>query len=45
MSVFALVFVCYLIYHGPVLNAPQVEPPDTIEGLAMPAQRSLHVLI
>ena len=34
----ALVFVCYLIYHGPVLNALQVEPPDTIEGLAMPAQ-------
>lgn len=34
----ALVFVCYLIYHGPVLNALQVEPPDTIEGLAMPVQ-------
>ncbi|MBD5458858.1 MAG: hypothetical protein HDR27_09860 [Lachnospiraceae bacterium] len=34
----ALVFVCYLIYHGPLLNALQVEPPDTIEGLAMPTQ-------
>ncbi|MCM1174298.1 MAG: DUF6020 family protein [Blautia sp.] len=34
----ALVFVCYLLYHGPILRALQVEPPDTIEGLAMPAQ-------
>ena len=34
----ALVFVCYLIYHGPVLSALQVEPPDTIEGLTMPVQ-------
>ena len=34
----AFVFVCYLIYHGPVLSALQVQPPDTIEGLAMPAQ-------
>lgn len=34
----ALVFGCYLIYHGPVLHALQVEPPDTIEGLTMPVQ-------
>lgn len=35
------VLVCYLIYHGPILNAMHVEPPDTIEGLTMPAQ---HIL-
>lgn len=35
------VFVCYLIYHGPILNALHVEPPDTIEGLTMPTQ---HIL-
>lgn len=34
----ALVLVCYFLYHGPILHALQVEPPDTIEGLAMPAQ-------
>jgi len=34
----ALVFVCYLLYHGPILRALQVEPPDIIEGLAMPVQ-------
>lgn len=34
----ALVFGCYLFYHGPILHALQVEPPDTIEGLAMPVQ-------
>ena len=37
----AAVLVCYLIYHGPVLKALQVEPPDTIEGLTMPTQ---HIL-
>lgn len=36
-----LVLLCYLIYHGPILNALQVEPPDTIEGLTMPTQ---HIL-
>ncbi len=35
------VLLCYLIYHGPVLRALQVEPPDTIEGLTMPTQ---HIL-
>lgn len=35
------VLVCYLIYHGPILNAMQVQPPDTIEGLTMPTQ---HIL-
>lgn len=35
------VFVCYLIYHGPILKALHVEPPDTIEGLTMPTQ---HIL-
>ncbi len=37
----AAVLLCYLIYHGPVLNALHVEPPDTIEGLTMPTQ---HIL-
>lgn len=37
----AAVLLCYLIYHGPILNALHVEPPDTIEGLTMPTQ---HVL-
>lgn len=37
----AAVLICYLIYHGPVLHALQVEPPDTIEGLTMPTQ---HIL-
>ncbi|MBD5488018.1 MAG: hypothetical protein HDR13_04390 [Lachnospiraceae bacterium] len=37
----AAVLLCYLIYHGPVLRALQVEPPDTIEGLTMPTQ---HIL-
>lgn len=36
-----LVLLCYFIYHGPILNALQVEPPDTIEGLTMPTQ---HIL-
>lgn len=35
------VLVCYLICHGPILNALHVEPPDTIEGLTMPTQ---HIL-
>lgn len=35
------VLVCYLIYHGPILKALHVEPPDTIEGLTMPTQ---HIL-
>lgn len=37
----AAVLLCYLFYHGPLLNAMQVEPPDTIEGLTMPTQ---HIL-
>lgn len=37
----AAVLLCYMIYHGPVLNALYVEPPDTIEGLTMPTQ---HIL-
>lgn len=37
----AAVLICYLIWHGPILNALHVEPPDTIEGLTMPTQ---HVL-
>ena len=36
-----LVLLCYLIYHGPILNALHVEPPDTIESLTMPTQ---HIL-
>lgn len=36
-----LVLICYLIYHGPILNALHVEPPDTIESLTMPTQ---HIL-
>lgn len=36
-----LVLLCYFIYHGPILNALQAEPPDTIEGLTMPTQ---HIL-
>lgn len=35
------VLVCYLLYQGPVLKGLQVEPPDTIEGLAMPTQHLL----
>lgn len=34
----ALVFVCYLIWRGPVMGALQVEQPDIIEGLTMPVQ-------
>lgn len=41
LSCAVAVLVCYLIYHGPILNAMHVEPPDTIEGLTMPTQ---HVL-
>ena len=37
----ACVFVCYLLWHGPVLRAMHVQPPDTIEGLTMPAQHLL----
>lgn len=35
------VLICYMLYHGPVLHALNVEPPDTIEGLTMPTQ---HIL-
>lgn len=35
------VLACYLIYHGPILKALHVEPPDIIEGLTMPTQ---HIL-
>ena len=34
----ALILLCFLIWRGPVLNALDVEPPDTIEGLTMPVQ-------
>ena len=37
----AAVLACFFLYHGPVLEALQVEPPDTIEGLTMPTQ---HIL-
>lgn len=37
----AAVLVCFFIYHGPILDAMHVEPPDTIEGLTMPTQ---HIL-
>ena len=40
-SCVAAVLLCYLIYHGPILSALHVEPPDTIEGLTMPTQ---HIL-
>lgn len=35
------VLLCYLLYHGPLLKALHVEPPDTIEGLTMPTQHLL----
>lgn len=35
------ILLCYFIYHGPVLKAMNVEPPDTIETLTMPTQ---HIL-
>ncbi len=37
----AAVLLCYMVFHGPVLKALHVEPPDTIEGLTMPTQ---HIL-
>lgn len=37
----ALALLCYFIYHGPILDALQVEQPDTIEGMTMPTQ---HIL-
>lgn len=37
----ASVLLCYLVYHGPVLGALHVQPPDTIEGLTMPTQHLL----
>lgn len=40
-----IVLGCYLIYHGPVLNALQVEQPDTIEGLTMPTQHILSAYL
>lgn len=38
---FAAILMCYLVYHGPVLRALHVQPPDTIEGLTMPTQHLL----
>lgn len=35
------VFVCYLLYKGPVLHMMHVEEADTIEGLTMPTQHLL----
>lgn len=35
------VFLCYLLYQGPVLHMMDVEAPDTIEGLTMPTQHLL----
>lgn len=37
----AAVLLCYGVYHGPILKAMDVEPPDTIEALTMPTQ---HIL-
>ena len=37
----AAVLACYLVCHGPVLRALQVQQPDTIESLTMPVQ---HIL-
>lgn len=37
----ASVLICYLLWQGPVLTALRVEPPDTIESLAMPVQHLL----
>lgn len=37
----AAALVCYLLWQGPILHALQVEPPDTIESLTMPAQHLL----
>lgn len=39
----AAVFACYLLYQGPILKGLQVQPPDIIEGLTMPAQHLLCV--
>ena len=36
-----VVLLSYLLWHGPILKALQVEPPDTIESLAMPTQHLL----
>ena len=37
----AMVLLSYLLWQGPVLHGLQVEPPDTIESLAMPTQHLL----
>lgn len=37
----ATVLVCFLFWQGLVLDALQVEPPDTIESLTMPTQHLL----
>ena len=37
----AAVLACYLLWHGPLLGAMHVQPPDTIESLTMPTQHLL----
>ena len=37
----AVVLLSYLLWQGPILHGLQVEPPDTIESLAMPTQHLL----
>lgn len=41
----AIVFVCYLVYQGPVLYALHVTQPDTIEGLTMPTQHIISAYV
>ncbi len=37
----AAVLACYLLWHGPILGALRVQPPDIIESLTMPTQHLL----
>lgn len=39
------VLACYLIYHGPILDALDVTQPDTIEGLTMPTQHIIGAYV
>lgn len=40
-----IVLGCYLVYHGPVLDALHVTQPDTIEGLTMPTQHIINAFV
>lgn len=40
-----IVLGCYLVYHGPVLDALHVTQPDTIEGLTMPTQHIISAYV